>query len=146
MKVNCSRDIVVKRRHGKTNVLIGQRNVLLTSSHDDGCSTLWLNTLFNNFSIPCILHTEHRIITINTQKWSKNKAQTRKLKFDFLTFIGWWSQWSSLKFYKKRLALHGLLAPPSGFITRWTSNNQILILKCRMDLNVSSSNVAQSLT
>ena len=25
-------------------------------------------------------------------------------------------------------ALHGILAPPTGFITRWTSKNQILIL------------------
>ena len=34
------------------------RNVQLTLSHDDGCSTLWLNTLFNNFSTPQILHNE----------------------------------------------------------------------------------------
>ena len=39
MKVSWSCDVVVKRRHGKTNALIGQRNVRLTSSHDDGCST-----------------------------------------------------------------------------------------------------------
>ena len=51
-----------------------------------------------------------------------------RVKFDFLKFIGWWSQWSSLKFSKKRFALHGSLTPPTGFITQWTSKNQMLIL------------------
>ena len=33
------------------------------------------------------------------------------------------------KIYKKRFALYGILAPPTGLITRWTSKNQIFILK-----------------
>ena len=33
------------------------------------------------------------------------------------------------KIYKKRFALHVILAPPTGFITQWTSKNQILIVK-----------------
>ena len=38
-------------------------------------------------------------------------------------------QWSSLKLYKKHFALHGILAPSTGFITRGTLKNQILILE-----------------
>ena len=37
--------------------------------------------------------------------------------------------WSSLKFYKKHFTLHEILAATTGFITQWTSKNQILLLK-----------------
>ena len=33
------------------------------------------------------------------------------------------------KIYKKHFALHGILAPPTSFITRWTSKIQISVLK-----------------
>ena len=36
-----------------------------------------------------------------------------------------------IKCKHKSFALHGILAPPTGFITLWTSKHQILILKWR---------------
>ena len=43
-----------------------------------------------------------------------------------LTFTGWWSQWAELKFHEVRSASCRILATTTGFITRWTSKNQIL--------------------
>ena len=85
----------------------------------------------------CLITFLRRVIcTINTESSQlihrndlKIKCKIKSLNLIFLTFIGWWSQWSSLKFYKKRMALHGILAPLTAFITRWTSKNQTLILK-----------------
>ena len=40
----------------------------------------------------------------------------------------WWSQWAELKFHEARSAYCRILAMTTGFITRWTSKNQILTL------------------
>ena len=37
----------------------------------------------------------------------------------FAKFIMWWSSWLLQIFYKKLLRLHGILSPPSSFITWW---------------------------
>ena len=43
--------------------------------HDDGCLTLWPNTLVNNFSELRSLHKFHLTTTICAQKWSKSKVK-----------------------------------------------------------------------
>ena len=55
------------------DILIGQRNVRLTSNHEDGCLMLWSNASVNNFSVPRSLHKFHRTITINTHKKNDSK-------------------------------------------------------------------------
>ena len=47
-------------------------------------------------------------------------------KFDFLTFIGWWSQWAELKFHGAQSASCRILATSTSYITQWTSKNHIL--------------------
>ena len=49
----------------------------------------------------------------------------------FSTFMRWWRQWSSLKFIMKCFALHGILAPPTVFISSWMLKNEDLILRTR---------------
>ena len=58
----------IKRRHGSTNVFICQCNIRLTSSHDDGCLTVWPNKSVNKCSAPRIWHNYHRTFTVNIQK------------------------------------------------------------------------------
>ena len=73
--------------------------------------------------IPCIfIHKVGTFMILNVIL----RHFIQELKFDFLTFIGWWSQWAELKFHDAQSASCRILATTTGFITRWTSKNQIL--------------------
>ena len=105
-----------------SDVTYKQTSRLVSVSRDDGCWMLLPNTLVNNFSELCSLDKFHLITTICSQRnYPKIMCYIYLfiylffilfyivsiylfiyLFIYFLTFIGWWSQWSSLRFSKKR--------------------------------------------
>ena len=94
------------------------------------CSFLrvWLSS-----TIIILLCTIHQLVVLHlltcvlSQQWEGNKLLFNyELKFDFLTFIRWWSQRAELKFHEVQSASCRILVMTTGFITRWTSKNQIL--------------------
>ena len=128
MKVNWSATLLLsdttdKQMSWLVNVTFDWRQVMTTAVERYG----WIRCL--------ITFVCHVICTINTESsqliyrnYLKIKCKYKNWNLTFLTFV-WWSQWLLLKFYKKRFALHGILTPPTGFITWWMSKKQILILK-----------------
>ena len=87
MKVNWSRDVSLsdvtdKQTSWLVNVTFDWRQVMTTTIQRYGRTR-------------CLITFPRRVFcTINIES-----SQLIKIWFFFLTFIGWWSQWLSLKFY-----------------------------------------------